>query len=253
MLDLKGAAMADRPVETSPQVYARVGGVLYLIIIVAGLLGEVFIRGKMIVSGDATATAQNIMASQSLWRLGIAGDLVMHMCDVGLTMIFYVLLRPVNKNLALLAAFFNLVQTAILCANKLTLLIPLFLLGKADYLKAFEPRQLHALAYLSIKVHGYGFGVGLIYFGCMCLVLGYLVIRSGYLPRILGILMQIAGVCYLVNSFALLLSPSLANLLFPAILIPAFIAELSLCLWLLVKGVNVPKWTERDGLARRAG
>ncbi len=237
--------MADRPVETSPQVYARFGGVFYLIIIVAGLFGEVFVRGKLIVSGDATATAHNIMESQFLWRLSIAGDLVMHMCDVGLTMIFYVLLRPVNRNLALLAAIFNLVQTTILCANKLTLLVALFFLGDADYLKAFEPRQLHALAYLSVKTHGYGFGVGLIFFGCMCLVLGHLISRSGYFPKVLGILMQIAGLCYLVNSFALLLSPTLANLLFPAILVPAFIGELSVCLWLLVKGVNVPKWEAR--------
>jgi hypothetical protein len=236
--------MADHTVEASPQVYARIGGVLYLIIIVAGLFGEAFVRGKLIVSGDATATAHNIMASQSLWRFGIAGDLVMHMCDVPLTLIFYALLRPVNKNLALLAAFFNLVQTTILCANKLTLLFALFLLGDADYLKAFEPRQLYALAYLCVKLHGYGFGVGLLFFGCGCLVLGYLIRRSVYLPKILGVLMQIAGLCYLVNSFALLLAPTFANRLFPAILVPAFLGELSLCLWLLVKGVNVSKWRE---------
>jgi len=241
--------MTDRTVETSPQVYARVGGVLYLIIIVAGLFGEAFVRGKLVVSGDATATAHNIMDSQLLWRLGIAGDLVMHMCDVALTMIFYVLLRPVNRNLALLAAFFNLVQSAILGANKLTLLVALFFLGSADYLKAFEPRQLHALAYLAIKTHGYGFGVGLLFFGCMCLVLGYLIRRSGYFPKILGVLMQIAGLCYLVNSFALLLSPTLANMLFPAILVPAFIGELSVCLWLLVKGVDVPRWKEKAALS----
>lgn len=236
--------MADRTVETSPQVYARIGGVLYLIIIVAGLFGEAFVRGKLIVSGDATATAHNIMASQSLWRAGIAGDLIMHVCDVGLTLIFYVLLRPVNRNLALLAAFFTLIQTAVLVANKLSLLVALFLLGNADYLKAFEPRQLYALAYLCIKSHGYGFGVGLIFFGCGCLVLGSLIFRSGYLPKTLGVLMQIAGLCYLVNSFALLLAPAFADVLFPAILVPAFLGELSLCLWLLVKGVNVSKWKE---------
>src|SRR5436853_7191072 len=133
--------MADHTAEASPQVYARIGGVLYLIIIVAGLFGEAFVRGKLIVSGDATATAHNIMASQSLWRLGIAGDLIMHVCDVGLTLIFYVLLRPVNRNLALLAAFFNLMQTAVLVANTLSLLVALFLLGNAESLKAFEPRH----------------------------------------------------------------------------------------------------------------
>src|SRR5438128_7762904 len=124
--------MANHTVETSPQVYARIGGVLYLIIIVAGLFGEAFVRDKLIVSGDATATANNIMASQLLWRSGIAGDLIMHVCDVPLVLIFYVLLRPVNKNLALLALLFNLIQTAVLVANELNLLAALFPLGSAD-------------------------------------------------------------------------------------------------------------------------
>ncbi len=242
--------MATHTADTSPQVYARIGGVLYLIIIVAGVFGEAFVRGRLFVSGDAAATASNIAASQLLWRIGVAGDLIMHVCDVPLMLVFYVLLRPVSKPLALLAVLFNLIQTAVLVANKLSLLGALFLLGSADYLKAFEPDQLHALAYLSIKSHGYGFGVGLIFFGCVSLVLGHLIIRSGYLPGVLGVLMQIAGVCYLTNSFALLLAPTVANMIFPAILVPAFIAESSLALWLLVKGVNVPKWEERARATR---
>jgi len=237
--------MTDHAVEISPQVYARIGGVLYLIIIVAGSFAVIFVRGKLIVSGNATATANNIMASESLWRIGIACDLIMHVCDVPLMLVFYVLLRPVNKYLALLVVLFNLVQTAVLVANKLNLLAPLFLLGSADYLKALEPHQLHALAYLTLKSHDYGFGIGLIFFGCACLVLGYLIFRSGYLPKTLGVLMQIAGFCYLTNSFALLLAPTFAKMIFPAILVPAFIAELSLCLWLMVKGVNVQRWKER--------
>jgi hypothetical protein len=227
---------------TSPKKIARTGGVLYLIIIAAGIFGEIFVRNKLIVSGDATATANNIMASQLLWRIGITCDLIMHVCDVPLMLIFYILLRQVNKDLALLAVLFNLIQTAVLVANKLTLLVPLFLLGSQDYLKAFEPHQLQALTYLSVKADGYGFGIGLIFFGFECLILGYLIFRSGFFPKILGVLMQIAGSCYLINSFALLISPTFADLISPAILLPSFIGELSLCLWLLVKGVNVPKW-----------
>jgi hypothetical protein len=166
----------------------------------------------------------------------------MHVCDIPLMLIFYVLLKPVNKNLALLALLFNLIQTAVLVANKLNLLTALFLLGDADYLKAFEPSQLHALSYLLIKLHDYGFGVGLIFFGFVCLLEGYLIFRSTYLPRTLGVLMQIAGVCYLTNSFAMLLAPKLANMLFPTIMMPCLVAELSLCLWLMVKGVDVTKW-----------
>lgn len=217
------------------------------------MFAVIFVRGKLIVSGDVTATANNIVASPLLWRIGIAGDLIMHVCDVPLMLIFYVLLRPVNKNLALLAVLFTLVQTAVLVANKLNLLAALFLLGSADYLKTFERHQLHALSYLSLKLHDYGFGVGLIFFGCACLVVGYLIFRSGYLPKTLGVLMQIAGLCYLTNSFALLLAPAFASMMFPAILVPAFIAELCLCLWLIVKGVNVPKWDLHAGLVRASG
>src|SRR5438105_15732074 len=102
--------MTDRAIETSPQVYARIGGVLYLIIIVIGFCSELFVRDKLVVSGDVTATASNIMASESLWRISIACELILLVCAVGLTLIFYVLLRPVNKSLALLAVFFNIVE-----------------------------------------------------------------------------------------------------------------------------------------------
>ncbi|MGH7491179.1 MAG: DUF4386 domain-containing protein [bacterium] len=234
--------MPDHEVETSPRFLARIGGVLYLIIIVAGIFGEAFVRDKLIVSGDATATANNIRSFELLWRVGIAGNLFHLACAVALTLIFYVLLRPVSRDLALLAAFFGLVSIGLEAASKLQLLAALFALGNAEYLKAFEPEQLNALAYLSIKSHAHGFGLSLIFFGCVCLVLGYLIFRSGYLPKFLGVLMQIAGLSYLTNSFALLLAPAFADRLFPAILVPAFIGEASLCLWLIAKGVDVEKW-----------
>ena len=224
---------------------ARIGGALYLIIITAGIYGEMFVRAKLVVSADAAAMANNIIASPLLWRSGIAADLLMHICDLPLMLIFYLLLKPVNKNLALLALLFNLVQTAVLVANKLNLVVALFPLGDAGYLKAFDPQQLYTLTYLSIRAHGYGFGIGLIFFGFTCLIAGYLIFKSGYLPKAIGILMQLAGTCYLVNSFALILSPSLADKLFPVILIPPFIAELSFCLWLLFKGVKLSAWEKR--------
>lgn len=237
--------MENYEVQTSPQIYARIGGVLYLIIIVIGIFGEAFVRNRLIVSGDATATAERIIASEFLWRVSIAGELFMLTCAVALALIFYVLLRPVSRELALLAVFFNLVSIALEAANKLRLVATLFPLGNANYLRVFDPEQLDALAYLSIRLHGHGFGVSLIFFGCVCLVLGYLIFRSGYLPKFLGVLMQIAGLSYLTNSFALILSPALADRLFPTILLPAFVGEASLCLWLLAKGVNVSKWNAR--------
>jgi hypothetical protein len=215
--------MSDRTVETSPQLYARVGGVLYLIIIIVGIFGETFVRDKLIVSGDATATAQNIIASESLWRFHITAELFLLICAVALLMILFVLLKPVSRDLALLAAFFNLVSIGLEAEFTMYLLEALFPLGNAGYLKAFVPEQLYAMASLSLKSHSYGFGVSLTFFGCFCLVVGYLIFKSGYLPKAVGVRMQIAGLSYLTNSFALVLAPVLANRLFPAILVPAFV------------------------------
>ena len=236
--------MANQKLNISPQVYARIGGVLYLFIILAGIFGELIVRGKLIVEGNATATAQNISAANLLFRAGLVGDLLMHVCDVPLIVIFYVLLRPVSKVLALLATFFNLVQTSVLAANKLTLLAVLVFLGDSGYLKAFEERQLHALAFASLSLHEYGFGVGLVFFGFRCLVVGYLIYRSEYFPKTLGVLQVIVGLSYLTNSFALFLAPALADKLFPGVLLPAFIGEVAMCLWLIIKGVNLQKWPQ---------
>jgi len=159
--------------------------------------------------------------------------------------IFYVLLKPVSKDLSLLAALFGMLQTAILCANKLSLVTVLLLMSGSNYLKAFDPNQLNALALLELTLHEQGFGVGLIFFGVSCLVTGYLMFRSGYFPKILGVLQAIAGICYLINSSAQLLAPALQEKMVPAILLPAFIGEFSTCLWLIVKGVNLSKWNER--------
>ena len=230
--------------QTSPNFYARIGGFAYLFIIIAGALGELFIRNTLLVQGNAAATANNIAASPLLWRMGIAGDLLMHVCDLIVAIVYYKLLRPVNKDLALLAVFFGLIQTAVLVANKMNMVMPL-LLQNADYLKAFTQEQLQAWAYLSVKSHSYGFGIGLIFFGFECLIDGYLIFRTGYLPKVLGVMIQIAGLCYLINSFALILAPALANRISPAILLPPFVGELSICLWLIFKGVNLVKWNER--------
>ena len=231
--------MTSRANEVSPQAWARAGGVLYLVVIVAGLLGELLIRDRLVVPGDANATLANIRAFEFLWRVGIAANLFHLACSVALAVVFYVLLRPVHRDLALLAVLLNVVAIAIEAVSKVFLLPSLFVLGKAPYLQAFTPEQLYALAYLSNRSHTYGFNISLVFFGFECLVIGILVFRSRYLPRTLGVLMQVAGVAYLANSFALLLVPALASVL---LLVPAALAELSLALWLLVKGVDLRTW-----------
>lgn len=238
--------MTSRAVERSPQTYARIGGILYLFIIVAALFGEVFVRGRLIVSGDADATASNILGSETLFRVGLAGEMLTCACDVALAMILYVLLKPVSRNLALLAAFFRVTFVAIYGVAKLFEIAALVLLGDADYLKAFEPQQLHALAYVSLRVHSLGYGASLLFFGFCCVLFGDLIRRSGYLPRIIGVLLVIGGLGYIAFSLAQMLAPAFAaRFLFPWLMLPAVPAELGLCLWLIVKGVNVPKWEER--------
>jgi len=245
-VELSGEAeMTDRTIESSPQLYARIGGALYLIIIAIGLFGEAFVRDRIIVSGDATATAKNILASESLWRFHIAAELLLLICAVVLLVILFVLLKPVSRELVLLATFFNLVSIGLEAATAMYLVVALFPLGNAPYLAAFSSGQLYAMASLALKSHGYGFGVSLLFFGCFCMVIGRVIFTSGFLPKVIGALMQIAGLCYLTDSFALILSPPLANRLFPTILLPAFVGEASLCLWLLVKGVNVERWMEQ--------
>ncbi len=228
-----------------PQVWARAAGVLYLLIIATGAFGEIVVRGTLFVSGDPSSTAANIAASESLWRVGIAGDILQHVFDIPVMLALYLTLKPVNKNLARLAILFNLIQTAVLVANSFNLVMPLFLVGNAEYLKAFAPDQLHAWTQLFVRLHTYGFGIGLVFFGLACLVSGFLIFKSGYLPRILGVLMMIAGLCYLTNSFALLLAPALAAVIVPAILVPPLIAELSLALWLVSRGILVEAWQAR--------
>ena len=237
--------MASQSVEAFPQTYARIGGALYLMIIVLGAFAEGFVANKLIAPGDAATTAHNIMVAQGLWQSSVAGDLVVVLCAVPLLWIEYLLLRPVNRQLVLLAVLFNVVSLAVEAISKLFLLVVMPTLGSPGYLKAFAPEQLEVLANLALRSHDIAFNIALIFFGFTCLVNGYLIFKSGYLPKLVGVLMQIAGLSYLMACFAALFAPALADLITPAILLPPLIGESSFCLWLLVKGVDVGKWNER--------
>ena len=229
----------------SPQPYARLAGALYVLLIITGVFSVLFVRDKLVVPGNALATTTNIITSQSLWRRGIAADLLMHVCDIPVMVIFYLLLKPVNKTLALSAMLFNIVQTAVLVSVKLNLVASIFPVGDYDYAAGVTPGLKGALVYHSVRLHDYGFGIGLIFFGFTCLINGHLIYKSGYLPKIIGILLQVAGVCYLINSFVMILYPALSHKLFLVILLPCFIAEVYLAGWLLIKGVNMTSWSEK--------
>lgn len=193
--------MTDLPSNMSPKTLARIGGAIYLIIIGLGLFGETFIRDRLIVSGNATATAANIASMEPLWRFGIAAELFLLLCAVTSTWIFFVLLRPVNGDLALLAVFFNLVSMGLEAVIQLNFIAVLFPLDNVSYLRTFSPEQRSVLAFLPARLYSYGFGFSLIFFACFCLIMGYLIVRSDYLPKALGILLQIAGLCYLTRYY----------------------------------------------------
>jgi hypothetical protein len=143
--------MANRTVESSPQIYARIGGLLYLAIILLGAFAEGFVADRLVVAGDAAMTANNIMASPMLWRLSVAGDLIVALCAVPLLWIEYLLLRPVNRQLVLLAVLFNLVSLAVESISKLFLIVVMPTLANGAYQKAFEPQQLQVLANLALR------------------------------------------------------------------------------------------------------
>ena len=225
--------------------YARIGGALYLAIIILGAFAEGFVADKLIVTGDAAATAHNIMASPLLWHLSVAGDLVVAICAVPLLWIEYLLLRPVSKQLVVLAVLFNLVSLAVEAVSKLFLLVVRPTLANGDYQKAFDPQQLQILANLALKSHDIAFNIALVFFGCTCLVNGYLIFKSGYLPKLIGVLMQVAGWSYLTACFAALFAPAVSDLISPAILLPPLVGESSFCLWLLIKGVSDDLWKQK--------
>jgi hypothetical protein len=231
----------------SPRVVARSGGALYLVLIALGIYLQIVI-GRVVVSADATATAANLVAMESQWRLAVAAELLALACVTALAMIYFVLLRPVSREINLLATFLRLVGITVEVIATLSLASALFPLGNSAYLRAFTPAQLNALAYLAIKSHSHGYAIALLFFGFTFLFHGHLISRSGYLPKTIGVMIQVAGVAYLVNSFALFLAPAFQSRIFPLILAPAFLAEGSLCLWLLVKGVDVERWLARESL-----
>jgi len=215
---------------------ARVAGVLYLIVAVTGAFAELFVRQRLIVPGDAAATANNIMANELLFRIGFVSDLIMLTCFLLLPLALYVLLKPVNKNLASLFVLFALVTVPIMMLNMINQFAALLLLSGADYLTVFEAGQLHAQVLFFLNLHLAGYYIAQIFFGLWLLPLGYLVYKSGYFPRILGVLLMIGCFGYLIDAFTFFLFNYEANIgLF------TFWGELIFPLWLVLKGAKIPE------------
>jgi hypothetical protein len=217
--------------------YARVLGVLLLLSAIFGGLGEAYIPSKLIVAGNAAATASNIRASDLLFRLGFAAYLVEGICDVAVALVFYVLLRPVRKELALLSAFFGLVSTATFAVCELFYLAVPLVLKDAAYMQSFSPDQRNTLAILLLKAYSLGGGAFLAFYGSASLIRGYLIFRSGYLPRFLGILLALAGACFVVKTATLVLAPAYSS---DVLLLPMFLALIAMTFWFLFRPVEAP-------------
>lgn len=237
------AVLMERFAEASPQLKARAAGVFWLTTILTGLFG-MFVWGRLVVSGNAAATAANILANESLYGLGSTADLVGLFCYVAVTLLAYELFKPVNRNVSLLAAFFSLVGCAIGALGYLLRLAPMAILGGPQYLSVFTVEQRQAWAFTFLRVRAETNNVGLVFFGFHCILIGYLIWRSTFLPRVVGALMVVAGLGWLT-----FLSPPLAGSLYPYITVPGFLGEASLTVWLLVAGVNVQRWNEQASAA----
>jgi hypothetical protein len=223
---------------SSTQQQARAAGLLYLLLALIAPIGLLVVPGKLIVSGNATATAENIRASEGLLRIGIASELIHQTIGVFLVLALYRLFKPVNethaKQLVILGA---LVSVPIVFVNVLNEIAALILVKGADFLSVFEKPQLDALAYLFLRLHGQGIAVVSIFWGLWLFPFGMLVIRSGFIPRVLGVLLMIAGVAYLASAFATLILPHYAPMV-SQVALPLEVAEVPIIFWLVIWGAK---------------
>jgi hypothetical protein len=235
--------------EASSLFKARAAGFFWLMTILTGMFAFL-IGGRFVVPGDATATATNIMANETLYRLSVAANLIATASYLTVTLFIYVLLKPVNRNISLLGAFFSLTGCANGGLSCLLFLAPINILGGGQYLSVFSVQQLQALALSFVTLSLQANDIGLVFFGLHVLTVGYLIRRSTFLPRILGALLAVAGVCYLTNSFTNFLSLPFKAYLLPFVAIAGLLGEGSLTVWLLAKGVNVQQWNEQALLSQ---
>lgn len=223
----------------APQRYARVIAILFILSIVGGALGEAIIPARIIAWNDAAATARSIVESNTLYRYGFAAYLVEAVCDVGLAVAFFMLLRPVGFSRALLAAFFGLLSTTLFAVAEGFYFAPTLILSGSAYLKAFSPEQLNALVMLSLRFYARLAGLFMLFYGAASILRGLLIMRSGFLPKAIGGMLVAGGVGFTMHTVAVVLAPKYAS---DYLQLPLAVAGVALMLWLLIKGVDVQKW-----------
>lgn len=211
-----------------------------MLMVILAPFSMIYVPTTLIVPDNAATTAANIMASQGLFRLGMASDLLVVLIEVALTALLYVLIKPVNKTLALVATFARLAMTILQAINLFNLFLVLLLLNGSNYIGAFTPTQINALVMLFLNAHESVVIIWGLLFSLHLLIFGYLTYQSGYLPKIIGILLIIVGLNYLISNFGTILLPQY-KALFTSLAAISFI-EVAFPLWLVIKGVNLAQW-----------
>jgi len=242
----------QRIAAASPMQLARMAGGLYLINILGGFFAIGLVPGLLVVDGNAAATAHNIQANELFYRLGIVAHIAINVTSVGLAVIFYDLFKVVNRRLALLVVFFTLVGTAVEVTSLFNQYMPLVLLN-GPHSTALSTEQVQALAYVPITLMVASYSINSIFFGFYGIAIGCLVLRSTFLPAVIGPLLIIGALCYMTYGLAYLIAPSFAAHLVPYIQLPSLVGEGSFCLWLLIAGVNNQKWERVSAAAATSG
>ncbi len=229
----------------APNAKARSAGLLWLLVIIFGIFAEKFVRGALIVSGDAAATSANILASEQFFRLGIIADLAGTGAYIGATFLVYVLTKPVNRDVALFSALLGLAGSVVMIANITNNLELLYYLKGGGPLAPLAEAQRQALAYMEVRSYALGYNLAMAVFAGQVLLLGWLLIRSTFLPSLLGWLFVIEGVCGWVRIVGIFLFPDFPASLNSGLLMPGLAAEGGIALWLLIMGVNAARWREQ--------
>jgi hypothetical protein len=236
--------MTNPLAETSPSTRGRILAALFLFVIIGGITAQSFISDRLVVRGDAARTAANIVANTSLYRLGYTIFMLEMIAQVGVSLLFYDLLKPVNRSVARASAILGLTGCGIKTMARLFYYVPLILLGGASYLSAIPPAQLEALSLAFIKINNQGAAIGIIFFGFDGLLRGWLVFNSGFLPRFLGVLSIVSGLGWLT-----FLWPPLGSQTFIGVALFAIAGVIATSGWFFIRGVDDVKWRARAALA----
>jgi hypothetical protein len=241
--DAGGAMISNAELERfSPRTLARIAGCFSLVGIVTGAFDIGYVHGTLIVAGDPVATVHNVLAHETLFRLGFGAHLLLLLCNIVAEVLFFLLFRRVNGIIAAIAMCSGLIGTAVEALDMLNAYVPLKLAAEGSIAGAFNPEQLHAFSYFAVQLQDVGLVISFLFYGLDEMLQGGLIARSGFVPRVLGVLLSIAGLCYFTHCMLTFVAPAVDAKVYPYILYACLPGEGLSSLWLAVMGLNVAKW-----------